>query len=729
MLETTSKQIKQIIAQRLPLGERIKEIELNLKLLKDKLQQLENYRQQILSQSNDVKLSSYLETIDYISLSNKLETEIGVLNLLKARFSRQTLNLGVIGRAGQGKSRLLQSLSGLTNTEIPTGDRQHCTGVRCTIYHHPQLETYGEIWFHSETSFLEEVIYPYYDKLHLGLKPPSLDSFASQPLPPLPETLANNAVSGAMYEHLSHYHLNLPKYRHLFRITSPYVIPKAEIRSYIAQDTPEGERIYSNYLAAKEAKIICSFPNQDLGQIALVDMPGLGDTGLGDQERLISVLGKDVDLVLFIRLPRPPRDYWADVDVQLYDIANQALRDLPLDKWSFLILNRTNADSPIKDNSLYCQDLANSYLDKHLYTVNCIIANCANPTEAHEQILDPVLDYLTKNITTLDQQYSHSCQQRLLEIHHTLNAELAKAQQVLKLVSLGNWFPLFEQLFEELWDNLTTSLEDLLSKFREQRDWEDLDFKQQVEAAIQACQTDTGIPTLEDIETRRKRLGGYPNAYYEYLNEIRAHLSQHFLLLDEGLQKGIDRVKSEVAQILSVQAHLGKLDKNTPTDFLNQVISQIPPELTDLSLGLQILADFNLSYRGMIQHRIRVHLDDLTPNFTSLQLSTNPNASEVLNCLRSLHAEAVYKCQTALDDLLAEPSQAAFAILEEFLDRVLRAQGIKSQWRIFLEEIRNQIWSQEFAQLGTQTRMRREWLDLVKQVTSANELDKLRFLN
>jgi len=40
-----------------------------------------------------------------------------------AIFSRSTLNIGVIGRARQGKSRLLQSLTGLGTEEIPSGDR------------------------------------------------------------------------------------------------------------------------------------------------------------------------------------------------------------------------------------------------------------------------------------------------------------------------------------------------------------------------------------------------------------------------------------------------------------------------------------------------------------------------------------------------------------------------------------------------------------------------------
>lgn len=729
IVQLTETKISQIIAQRLPLAEKIAEVEKNSKLLLAKLAEIEQYRQQLLTQIEDDKIRGYLEEIDYQTPQHQLETEIATLGQLKARFQRKTLNIGVIGRAGQGKSQLLQTLSGLSSAEIPTGDRQHCTGVRSTIHHNPNIETYAEVWFHSEISFLNEVIAPYYEKLQLGAKPINLATFGSQPLPELPPELAKNAVYGAMYEHLRQYYQQLPNYRHFFTETSPKHLKKTEIREYIAQDTVDGQRSYHNYLAAKEAKIVCSFPNEDLGQIALVDMPGLGDTGLGDPERLIEILGKDVDIVLFIRMPRPPRDYWADVDVQLYDIANQALRDLPLAEWSFLVLNRTNSDSPIKDNLVYCQDLANSYQDKHLYFSDCLIANCANPEEARSRILDPVLSYLTKNITSLDQEYTQACQERLKEIQQRISAELTKAQQAVKLVAMGNnWFPLFERLFEELWDELTTNLEDLLEKLREQRDWEDFDFKEQVEAAIKACEEDTGIPTEAAIETRRKRLGGYPNAYYEYLNEIRAHLSQHFLLLDDGLKKGLEKVKSEVAEVLITKARLGKLSSATGSSFLKEIVNQIPEDLTSLKFGFQTLAEFNLAYRGMIQHRIRVHLDDLTPNSTSLQLSTNPSATEVLTCLQSLQAEAVYNCQTALDDLLAEPSQAAFAIVEEFLDRVLRAEGVKSEWRIFLEEMRDEVWSSEFAQLGAQTRTRREWLDLIKEVTVANQLHLLSFL-
>ena len=118
----------------------------------------------------------------------------------------------------------------------------------------------------------------------------------------------------------------------------------------------------------------------------------------------------------------------------------------------------------------------------------------------------------------------------------------------------------------------------------------------------------------------------------------------------------------------------------------------------------------------------------MTPDETSLQLSANPTASEVLTCLQALQAEAVYKCGSALDDLLAEPNQAAFAIVEEFLDRILRAEGVKTEWRIFLEEVRSEVWSNEFEQLGDRTRIRREWLEAVERVAAANELSAMNFL-
>lgn len=734
MNQNRTARIASLIEQRQPLAHKIEVVERNLKSLASTLHHLEEHRNQLLWRIDDPNVSGRLQEIDCSTLQRSIETQLLALSQLRVRFSRDTLNIGVIGRARQGKSRLLQSLTGLTSAEIPDGDRQHCTGVRSTIHHNANVETYGEVWFHSERSFLDEVIAPYYEKLRLGSKPITLEAFARNPLPQVPAGIPGYAEPGAMYQHLKRYHDNLDKYRHLLVSSSPRRITKEEIREYVAQDTSDGQRVFFNYLAVQEVKITCKFPNEEVGQIALVDMPGLGDTGIGDEERLVKTLGQEVDAVLFVRMPKSSGDYWADVDVRLYDIAHDALVDLPINLWSFLILNRTDVNSKNGDNWNNCKDLAESISEKHINVVEYVIANCANTQEANG-VLDWILNYMAHNIVALDRKYASSCQERLVRLQSTVSTELDKAHQALNQAARrDNWFTSFVQLFAQLWNDLTSGLEGLLKELREQHDAQDMNFKQQVDAALQACRDDTGIPSEEQIEARRAGVGGVPNAYYQYLNEVRSHLSQHFLLLDEGLKRGIDRVKAQVAEVLVNQGRLGGLTEVRDAEFLKVIAELLPDELipgqpSKLKLGFQILATFDLSYRGLIQHRIRLHLDDLTPDETSLQLSPSPSAQEVLNCLNALHSEAVYRCGTALDDLLAEPSQAAFAIVEEFLDRILRAEGVKTEWRIFLEEVRSEVWPAEFNLLDERTQTRQKWLELVERATVANQLNIMKFLD
>ncbi|MEC4804293.1 MAG: hypothetical protein SAJ12_09660 [Jaaginema sp. PMC 1079.18] len=721
-------QIAEILAKRRPFVAKIVQVEENLRSLATTLEQLQQQRDTLLQKVKDEQVLGQLQALDSTILTRTIQTELFALDKLKNRMNRNTLNIGVVGRARQGKSRFLQSLTGLTTAEIPDGDRQHCTGVRSTIYHSPQAETHGEVYFYSDRDFIENVLAPYYDKLHLSPKPVTLDAFANSDLPELPTEL-NSAESRAMYAHLQRYHQHLPHYKDLIGSASPRQIAKEEIRQYVAQDTLEGQRIFFNYLAVKEVKIICPFPNSEIGQVALVDMPGLGDTGIGDEERLVKALGRDVDAVIFVRMPKSSGDYWADYDVKLYDTAHSALIDLPIHLWSFLVLNRTHQNSKNGDNWHNCQDLANSRTENHIDVVQHVIANCADTAEAG-QVLDQVLNYLRDNITALDKRYATLRQDSLTELQSAIALELAKAKNALSQAEKSdNWFPQFLQLFDRVWQDLTNGLEELLLELREFRDMQDDNFKQHVKAALQNCRDNPGLPTEAEIQLRRNEVGSYDIAYNQYLNEVRAHLSKQFLFLDEGLKQSIEKLKLKVAKILIEQGKLGTLTPVREVTFIHEIATLIPDNLPQLKLGFTILADFEISYRGLIQHRIRQHLDRLTPDDKSYTLSDSPSSPEILSCLTSLQAETVYRCETVLDDLLIEPNQAAFAIVEEFIDRVLRAKGVKSDWQIFLEEMRSQVWSNEFQELSDRTRTRREWLNLVQRATTENQISAFQFLD
>lgn len=743
--------ISQIISQRQPFAKKLEEVKTNLQKLKNTLDELEKQRKKLISIIEDNRIKGRLKEIDYSKILLEIESELVCLDQLKSRFSRDTLNIGVIGRARQGKSRLLQSLTGLSSSEIPDGDDWHCTGVRSNIHHNPDVQTYGEVTFHSESSFLNEVIYPYYEQLHLfSFKPNSLEEFANSSIPPLPSE-RQQLREREKYSHLCEYHLNLLQYRKFFSQTSPQVIQKEEIREFVAQDTIDGKRTFFNYLAVKEVKICCTFPNQDIGKIALIDMPGLGDTGIGDDKRMIETLGQDIDFVLFVRMPKSTGDFWGVEDVDLYDLANTALKDLPINEWCFLILNRISSESGKGDNYKNCQSFKDKLEEKNHNSSSksnfqkIVIADCANSEEAQTQILDEVLIYLTQRIELLDRKYASACESRVKQLQKNIQIKINETKDSWKVSSQDDWFPTYVRLFEKLWRQLSNQLEGLISAMINDRDNDDQDFKVAVEKAIANCRVNTGIPEIQIIEEKRNTVGSYDIAYNEFLHEVRTHLSKQFLSLDEALKKSLEEAKSKVVKVLKDTINLGQICDKDGTEFLQEITKKIPENLEVLRLGFETLTTFDLQYRGLIQHRIRKHLDVLTPDRTTYSINGNffdlawdvkkksivggtPSAKKISENLSKAQIEAVNKCEKELNNLLTEPTQASFAIVEEFVDRVLRAEEVKTQWQIFLQEIAPEIWNDQFGSIMARSQLRQRWNNTIQEVEEQNSSELFDFM-
>ncbi|MEC4813281.1 MAG: hypothetical protein SAK29_08435 [Scytonema sp. PMC 1069.18] len=730
-----SAQIARIIEKRRPLVQKIELVEANLRSVDSAIRVLESHCNNLLTRIDDPTVVRNLRDIHFAKIQSKIAVEQEAIAKLKARFARDTLNIGVVGRAGQGKSRFLQSLTGLSDEEIPDGKLNNCTGVRSTIQHNSNIETYGEVWFHTERSFLDEVIYPYYDQLQLGAKPLTVDEFAIKALPSLPNTFSGLAEPGAMYARLVKAHENLDKYRNLLGASSPRRIDKGQIRGYVAQTSVDGRPIFFNYLAVQEVKIVCSFPNTAVEKVALIDLPGLGDTALGDKERLKKTLGQDADFVLFLYMPQIGKRLWEDVDVQLYDTARSALVELPIEKWSLMLLNRT-AGGEYSDNLEYCQEAARTIAEKHIVVKEHIIANCADSEEA-SQVLDRVLAYLEDNIIALDEQYLSASKANRITLQSEIKAVLDKARNALGVTHSDRWYREFVSLFNRFWKDITGGLNRLLDELNRSRDDEDAEFHKRIDDVVQFCLTNTGIPLDANSEEARRLieelnydLGAYGKTYFEYMNRLRTYLSRQFLSLDDALKYSVEKAKNRVADVLISKGRLGGLIQEQGSEFFMKVTELIPEDLKTLKQGFQILATFEISYRGLIQHRIRQHLDELTPNrnidlpfdatLTPEQIQIN-----ILEALDEFYKAAVRRCENALRNFLSEPNQAAFAMVEEFVDQVLRAEGVQDEWRVFLEEMRSEIWPNEFDRLGERTRLRQEWLHVVEQATVANQLDTI----
>jgi hypothetical protein len=728
MTRSRSDKIASILKSRRPLATRIEKVQERLADLAASLQQLQEFCEK-LPQAADEMTRARLAELRLSNLYALLGDCQNQLRRLHARFTRDRLAIGVIGRARQGKSRLLQSLTGLTGREIPDGSGMYCTGVRSAVYHEPGGSTRGEVWFHTEQTFLQEVLRPYYDELHLGAPPATLAEFGRKRVPPLPEDRDRGARAEAMHEYLVKYHRRLPDYRPLLHAISPRPIGAEEIREYVAQHTLQGRDDLSNYLAVREMRIYCSFPRkEDVGRIVFIDMPGLGDTGAGDEQRLIEMLGRDIDFVLFVRRPQPGGDAWGKFDVELYDTAAGALRELPLNLWSFLVINWTRPGSRLGDNRANCDDLAGTLREKHIEVHECAIADCSNEDEVGLLILDPVLDYLAATGTDLDARYAASCQGALDRLRGDVEAELQKARRVLgEAVAAPGEGAIFRRLFDEFWQEITTGLERLLRELRDRREVADESFDEAVRLALEDCRQNIALPSVAQINACRDQEGGFDRAYATHLDRLRTEVSRRFLALDPSLGRSLDEARAEVAGVLTA-GPLGRLTPERGPAALPAIRDHLPQGLRLLPASFLALETFTPSYRGLVHHRIRKQLDGLTPDLTDLRLSS-PDPVEVANNLREMFGEALYKVRRIMQELLLEPSLAAFAVVEEFMDGVLRAEGARREWEDFLDAVRSDIWRKEFDQLAARTLLRRRWEALIGKVGDAIQPEKLRLLN
>lgn len=281
---------------------------------------------------------------------------------------------------------------------------------------------------------------------------------------------------------------------------------------------------------------------------------------------------------------------------------------------------------------------------------------------------------------------------------------------------------LFEQNFMQLWQEITHSFEKLLQEVRKKRQNVDIDLKKQVEVTLQVCRTYTGIPSIDEIERRVEIENSYEIVYEKYLNEVRTYFLQHLSSLDDGLKRSLEQVKSQIAEILITKTELGKLTDSKGSEFIKILATEIPDQLipgvpSKLKVAFQILAELELNYREFILYRIRPHLDGLTPQQAqTLKLTILPSAEQVFLNLKIAHAESVRKCEKALKQLLSEPSQVAFAIVEEFVDRTIRTADVENEWRILLQKLQPG-WDDFLVQ---PEQIQREWINSPQQNTYAN---------
>jgi len=666
---------------------------------------------------------------DSLAIAGNISEVSAKLDLLAARFGRKTLNIGVVGNAGQGKSTLIQSMTGLDKSVVPSGAKGHCTGAPSTVANHDLDETYAIIHFHTERSFLHEVVAPYYKMLNLGVAPASMDEFQRIDL----RVESNGQATNDQYlERLKFVQNNLKYFRDLLNRGKLKVVKK-DIRAYIAQDDETGERSdrngipYCKWLAVEIAEIYCRFPTKDIGSITLSDTPGLGDFVSGAEERLVEVVGKNLDSIVFLKKPPPLRPVLEKCDTAVYDlIARKVIRGLHAKNWSYFLLNRVESEE--FKNSGVIEDYKELIRGSKMETRALFDADCSNPDSVSE-CLNEILNDMADGIGPVDERLFVLHLEEISKLSADLTNFSKKAFEALPSAGIkAGGLELFNREFGQTWQNLAHRLNGVVKEYRKKRDEPDEKFLAALKEIYTEMEKGPVLPSAGEVE-KQAAAGGLIKWQADEFHRLRVEISKRFERLNSGLDEGFDEVKGKLVDALMLEewGRLGLIQKDEQVSSLDN-IKELWKGHADADLvlsAIELLEANRLSFRSFIQPRVRGSLDCLDENCPShnhFQVRAGESPSDALDKLSAAWDVACRDARKAILELAKEPSMARFAAAEDFADAILREGGAdraKERWSNFYSENRSEIWPAQFQALEANTRLRKQWQDVCEILQNA----------
>lgn len=641
-----------------------------------------------------------------------VQKALNKLDELCVRFDRETINISVIGRAGQGKSRLLQSISGVDNAIIPADSGGDCTGAKSVICN-AEGKLHAQIICYSEAELLEQV-QRYIDELPLRRKLISASQIPTIDMGSVvEENLTNKQQS--YYEKLLNFVNQYDTYSTLLGKNFT-VDDKDEIRKYVAQYLLDGTRVY-NYLAVKEVRIFTPFNFADAGKIMLVDTIGLGDTSIGLREKMIDTLINDSDAAIMLRRPDRERDGIREEDNNLYDMINDRMQGRDLEKWLFYVLN-IYADNKRTGENLYEQIMRK--FGKTLKTAFVEKIDCADSKAVETQLVLPMLECLATNLNDVDNSLMASANTILEDCYADISQLSGRTKALLnssfaKYLNTGG---LFDTLYEDEL-GLARRLEELNMRYKDHtRKCEEIE--QEVRRSVAMVAND--CPTADEIieVLRSGRTGAHPSSVYETLSDrCRADISDRFDEINNStivnLQEGI---KNEIVEVLRADdgGKLDMLNLNTDSDktdniaWLKALVGKPFTEeksLADfpiLKAALEDVLNYRLNIEGMLQYYVNVSLECMDPEekgkFAQIDFSKAHDKEEeaqlIDQALLAASMTAANSLVQLIQGLLQIPYNSFYACIRKLRERIIYSKEGERELKNFYREIAPYIWKDKF---------------------------------
>lgn len=618
------------------------------------------------------------------------------LNALRTRFGRDTINIVTVGRARQGKSRLLQTITGLDTTCIPDGGSLDCTAVKSVIVNTDSRKD-AMVHFYDRGEFLKDIITPYYSVLKL--KPVStLAEFETD------DRICNLSVTGGAIEyrkHLCNYQKNYQKYKELLG-GGEKSIDHSDIRQYVAQDDIDGNREkYFNYFAVKSVEVFAKFPQEELGTITVVDLPGIGDTKLGIAKNIIKEIKENIDIVYFIKKPSATGDHLGKEYIDLYDRIEADIAPIPLSKCSYLVLNNDEA------NKKLCQDILKEMPKSGLQVTETKIVDVTDTAEV-QQLLQNSLEGLTKNIDEIDRNLIDKAYKKIIELSSIIEKKIKNIS--LNIFDERSVQDKFDNVFKEWMKTLryeltkhNDKLQDIVKK--EEGNYQK-EFDEYIGETRKNCEAKKerykqGIAdTMKRVAENKK--GG---KIEDEINKLRTDMAKEFFGLDDKLDEIMNSMKQEIVDILS-EDNIGLSrvvrtgdDPKIMLENLEQAFREIKED--DIAKSLQNFREFRLLYRGIMHNKVRKIINQfLLPEMSGIDKPKEWEPEDIaMQLIEANYDDAIKKATNSLYEFNQEPDKTVASITEELIDGIAIPDDVDDAWRKLLGRNFIEIWPDVFKPL------------------------------
>lgn len=712
------------------------------------LNKLQEQKDKMLN-NNKLKLSNEslecIQQIDLHSFQLKQAKLREAFRNIEERFSRKTINIAVIGGARQGKSKLLQTISGLSNEVIPAFDTSDCTGATSMIKNVKGGSLRADITFKQEVDMIQ-CVQRYLDEI-IGKDEKKISSFKEIARLDIDE-IKRKIASDAQIARLEH----LEKYIKYFDEWSLYVgkhvtvTESEEIKTFVAQHNGKSEgspdrEDYYKYLAVEKAEISCEFNYADAGKIVLQDTIGLGDTSLGIEKAMLDTVAKDSDAAIIIKRPEVGTGKFDSDDYELYNKLEENFKGRNMGKWLFWLINETDKDTIYGNNHDRCEAVE-AKIRKFTGLAGHGIVNVADTEEVNNQFLHMVLSTLTANMDAIDRGLVTDLNNMAASLHHEyeniqkiiqgiLTSEVKNIINVTEFVN-KRWYSFYNH-------TLMKNLREYKEKWEKKSGQVCKEFKDCIKNILDSA--GEGVPDINDLEDELKGGGdhGVIDLYKHHLDKMRTDFTEKFLDIDEEIfDKMINKIKEDIVNIFAEDdggrmKYIVPVDENLPkAEWLSYaVIDQIFEKdiYRQFKTAFNVLTNFKLTVRGFLMHKVRSCAKRLElGNKFEFSDNASEHAKEVNWKLDVKITETCEELEEELSDMYTDPNGIFSSVIGEFYDRlsfssVMGRMGAEDLWKSLYYDNCPYVWGEEFNDVNEMSDIYSEWESLKTELGKYSKQD------